>query len=102
MNRSDVNLYLVGFMGTGKTTVGRLLAQKIGFDILDSDKEIEKKEGSTISDIFSKQGEAAFRGMEKEFILNGHPKTKAVISCGGGLVVQPGMKEELQSRGVVV
>ena len=102
MNRSDVNLYLVGFMGTGKTTVGRLLAQKIGFDILDSDKEIEKKEGSTISDIFSKQGEAAFRGMEKEFILNGHPITNAVISCGGGLVVQPGMKEELQSRGVVV
>jgi len=102
MNAAEVNLYLVGFMGTGKTTVGRLVAQRLGFNCLDSDKEIEKLEGCTISEIFSSVGEAAFRKMEKDFVETGHPLTKTVVSCGGGLVVQSGMTEALKSKGVVV
>ncbi len=102
MNAADVNLYLVGFMGTGKTTIGRAVAQKLGFALLDSDHEIERLQGKTIPDIFAQEGEAAFRAMERDFIERGHPAQRSVISCGGGLVVQPGMLERLKAKGVVV
>lgn len=102
MNAADVNLYLVGFMGTGKSTVGRAVAQKLGFELLDSDHEIERKCDKSIPDIFAQDGEAAFRVMEREFIESGHPAERMVVSCGGGLVVQPGMLAMLQSKGVVI
>jgi shikimate kinase len=102
MNATAVNLYLVGFMGTGKTTVGRAVAQKLGFHLLDSDHEIERKQGKSIPDIFANEGEAAFRVMEREFIEGGHPAERTVISCGGGLVVQQGMLALLKTKGVVV
>lgn len=102
MNAADVNLYLVGFMGTGKTTVGRAVAHKLGFALLDSDHEIERLKGKTIPEIFATDGEAAFRTLEREFIERGHPAERAVISCGGGLVVQPGMLALLKQKGVVV
>jgi shikimate kinase len=102
MNAADVNLYLVGFMGTGKTTIGRAVAQKLGFELLDSDHEIERLQGKTIPDIFAQEGEAAFRAMERDFVERGHPAQRSVISCGGGLVVQPGMLERLKAKGVVV
>jgi shikimate kinase len=102
MHPADVNLYLVGFMGTGKSTVGRAVAQKLGFALVDSDHEIERQQGKTIPDIFAQDGEPAFRALEKEFILHGHPAERTVISCGGGLVVQPGMLALLKERGVVV
>ncbi len=102
MNAADVNLYLVGFMGTGKTTVGRAVAHKLNFALLDSDHEIERLQAKTIPEIFAQQGEPAFRAMEREFVERGHPATRQVISCGGGLVVQPGMLELLRTKGVVV
>jgi shikimate kinase len=102
MNAADVNLYLVGFMGTGKTTVGRAVAHKLGFLLLDSDHEIERLQGRTVAEIFRTDGEPAFRAMERDFIENGHPAERVVVACGGGLVVQPGMLELLRSRGVVI
>lgn len=102
MNPADVNLYLVGFMGTGKTTVGRAIAHKTGFNVLDSDHEIERLQGRTIPDIFAQQGEPAFRAMEREFIEHGHPAERTIVACGGGLVVQPGMLDLLKAKGVVV
>jgi len=102
MNAADVNLYLVGFMGTGKSTVGRAAAQKLGFTLVDSDHEIERKHGKSIPDIFAQDGEAVFRAMEREFIESGHPPERCVVSCGGGLVVQPGMLPRLKAKGVVV
>ena len=102
MDPADVNLYLVGFMGTGKTTVGRAVAHKINFQALDSDHEIERLQGKTIPDIFAQDGEAAFRVMEREFIERGHPASRTLVACGGGLVVQPDMLALLKSRGVVV
>lgn len=102
MNAADVNLYLVGFMGTGKSTVGRAVAQKLGFQALDSDHEIERTRGTTIPEIFASAGEAAFRVMERAFIEEGHPANRTVVSCGGGLVVPPGMLELLQRKGVVI
>lgn len=102
MNAADVNLYLVGFMGTGKTTVGRAVAHKLGFALVDSDAAIERLQGRTIAEIFAQEGEPAFRAMEREFVARGHPGERTVVACGGGLVVQPGMLEALQAKGVVV
>ena len=102
MRPQDVNLYLVGFMGTGKTTVGRAVAQRLGFACLDTDHEIERACGRTIPEIFAGEGEAAFRTRERAVISGGHPAERTVVVCGGVLVVQPGMREELLARGVVV
>lgn len=102
MPNPDVNLYLVGFMGTGKTTVGRAVAVRLGFTFVDSDHEIERASGKTIARIFAEDGEPAFRRMERTFIESGHAPSGRVVACGGGLVVQPGMLELLQSRGIVV
>ena len=102
MDPVDVNLYLVGFMGTGKTTVGRAVAHKLGFQVLDSDHEIERLQGKQIPEIFAQEGEAAFRVMERDFIEKGHPASRTLVACGGGLVVQPGMLALLKSKGVVI
>ena len=102
MSEPSVNLYLVGFMGTGKTTVGRAVAMRLGFQALDSDYEIERRAGRTVAQIFARDGEAEFRAMERGFIEGGHPDRGVVVACGGGLVVQPGMLERLRAKGVVI
>jgi shikimate kinase len=102
MNATDVNLYLVGFMGTGKSTVGRAVAHKLGYTLVDSDHEIERQQGKTIPEIFAHAGEPAFRVMEREFIARGHSAERTVVSCGGGLVVQPGILPLLKTKGVVI
>jgi shikimate kinase len=89
-------------MGTGKTTVGRAVARRIGFKCVDSDHEIERKAGKSVSAIFAEEGEAAFRALERWFVEEGHAPERLVVACGGGLVVQPGMLDLLGSRGVVV
>ena len=102
MTATAVNLYLVGFMGTGKSTVGRLLARQLGMQFLDSDHEIERAKGKPVARIFAEDGEAAFRAREREFITTGHPARGCIVACGGGLVVPPGMLELLRSRGVII
>jgi shikimate kinase len=98
----DTNLYLVGFMGTGKSTVGRQVARQMNFEYIDSDHEIERLQGKPVSQIFAEQGETKFRALEREFIEHGHPAKKCIVSCGGGLVVPSGMLELLRRRGVVI
>jgi shikimate kinase len=102
MNAADVNLYLVGFMGTGKTTIGRAVAHRLGFHLLDSDHEIERQRGRSVAEIFAREGEPAFRRLERAFVETGHPPVRTVVACGGGLVVQPGMLDLLRAKGVVV
>ena len=96
------NLYLVGFMGVGKSFFGRLVAKKLALGFFDSDREIEKSENASISKIFESKGEDYFRRLEREFIEKGHPKFKCVVSCGGGLPIQTGMMPLLKSKGVVI
>ena len=102
MNPADVNLYLVGFMGTGKTTVARAVGQKLGFQVIDSDHEIERLKGKTIPEIFAQDGEPVFRALEREFVEHGHPSERTIVACGGGLVVQPDMLDLLKTKGVIV
>ncbi len=82
------NVYLVGFMGTGKTAVGRELAKKKRLHFVDLDDLIELKEGRSIPDIFSKKGEAYFRRLEKKVLREVSVENKFVVSCGGGIVCE--------------
>ncbi|MFP4156057.1 MAG: shikimate kinase [Opitutales bacterium] len=96
------NLYLVGFMGVGKSALGRKAAQALRYRFIDSDQAIEQQAGQKIPEIFEASGEAAFRKMEREFIERGHPDRGCVVACGGGLVIPPGMSDLLKSKGVVI
>lgn len=100
--QSKPNLYLVGFMGVGKSAIGRRVARELGFRFIDSDHQIEKEQGKKIPEIFASEGESHFRQLERQFIESGHPEADCVVSCGGGLVVQPGMKELLKEKGIVI
>ena len=96
------NLYLLGFMGTGKSSVGRKVAARLKLKFLDSDAEIEKSAGMQINDIFAKYGEEKFRQMERDFMESGHPESGCVISCGGGLCCREGMPELVRGKGICV
>lgn len=96
------NLILTGFMGTGKSSVGRLIAHLWRRPFLDTDKEIERRTRRKIKDIFAEDGEAAFRELERRCVDEWLPASGAVIATGGGILTSPGMCEKLRSRGVVV
>ena len=100
--RKGRNIYLIGFMGVGKTVVGRALARALQMEFMDSDWAIERAAGKPISQIFKDEGEKAFRAMERNFIENDHPQEGMVVSCGGGLPVEPGMSDLLKEKGVVI
>ncbi len=94
---------LIGFMGAGKSSVGRALARRSGIPLLDTDKEIEKKQGMTISRMFENQGEESFRKAETEFIQSLLAREDAmVISVGGGLPLREENQVLLRKLGTVV
>ena len=81
---------LIGYMGSGKTTVGRLLAQRTGRDFVDLDHEVSRLEGRTIPEIFAEGGEDRFRDLEHAALLSALDRPEpAVISCGGGAITRP-------------
>lgn len=96
------NLALIGFMGTGKSTVGRLAAHLLHFTFLDTDKVIEARAGKSITEIFQQEGEAAFRAWERRVVEELPRRQRTVIAAGGGLPVQPGNLDSLKSHALVV
>jgi shikimate kinase len=99
-------LYVVGFMGAGKTTVGRHLAHRLGWNFFDTDQEIEHAEGTTIAEIFAERGEAEFRHIEAaiirqhvQWIERGRP---AVLALGGGAFAEPGNRQILEPNGISI
>ncbi|HEX5226379.1 MAG TPA: shikimate kinase [Bryobacteraceae bacterium] len=99
-------LYLVGFMGSGKSSVGHLLADELGWSFADTDEDIEKAEGTSISEIFDARGEQEFRIIEREAIRKrlrdiecGRPM---VLALGGGAFVEPENRKLLEERGVTI
>lgn len=96
------NLYLVGFMGTGKSVLGRNIARLLGMRFIDSDQWIERNEGRPITRIFAEEGEAYFRALEAAFVEDGHPEKGCVVACGGGMIVPEGMYEKLEKKGIVL
>lgn len=81
-----MNIYLIGFMGVGKTTVGLRLAEELGYEFVDTDEIIETNEAMSISEIFAKKGEEYFRKLESDVIKELSGKDKLVVSCGGGVI----------------
>ncbi|MTJ11288.1 shikimate kinase [Anabaena sp. UHCC 0187] len=83
-----VNLYLIGMMGVGKTTVGKLLAEEIGYRFVDTDEVIVKAAGKSINEIFAENGEAEFRQLESDVLAQVCAFTKLIVATGGGIVMQ--------------
>jgi shikimate kinase len=100
--RAIHNLALVGFMGTGKSSVGRIAAQELGFEFLDTDELIEERSGRRITDIFAQQGEDVFRQLESQLVADLANRRDLVISTGGGLVMNPANLAGLKSHALVV
>ena len=98
----EKNIVLIGMMGCGKTTVGRLLAEKLGRTLVDTDALIEEREGCTISEIFSVKGEAHFRDLELGVSEELARKGELVIACGGGLPLRPDCIGPLKHSGRVI
>ena len=96
------NMVLVGFMGTGKTTVGALLAERLGWRFVDLDEAIEQRVGMSIPELFESQGEAAFRSLESEMVGELAAQAGWVISCGGGIVKNPNNIAVLEASGSMV
>jgi shikimate kinase len=96
------NIILTGFMGSGKTEVGKRLAQRLGYVFLDTDKLIEEKTGKSISEIFREEGESSFRELETEVIKNLSGITGYIISTGGGIVIREENILSLKNIGLVI
>lgn len=96
------NLALIGFMGTGKSSVGRLAASVLHFTFLDTDHVIEARAGKPITDIFASDGEPAFRALEGQIVEELAHRSKTVIATGGGLPTNPANLESLKEHSIVV
>ena len=96
------NVFLVGAMGSGKTSVGRQLARELGMDFIDSDEEIEKCSGVDIRFIFEKEGESLFREREKAIISNLTQMENLVLATGGGSILDAKNRQLLNTNGIVV
>lgn len=79
-----MRVYLIGFMGSGKSTFGKKLAKKLDWAFIDTDKAIEAQEGMTIPELFSARGEDAFRALERDFLVSTFLMDNVIVSCGGG------------------
>lgn len=96
------NIVLCGFMGCGKSTVGKLLAERLKLTFCDTDSYIEQREDCSISEIFERRGEDCFRTVEKAVIKELSNKKGLVIATGGGVVINPNNAENLRKTGLVV
>ncbi len=96
------NIFLVGPMGAGKTTIGRYLAKVLGKKFYDSDREIELRTGVTIPVIFDIEGELGFRQRERKIISELTQRSNMVLATGGGAVLDPENRRELAHRGTVI
>ena len=96
------NLILCGFMGCGKTTLGKKLSEHFGMELIDTDSEIVKRENRSIADIFDSDGEAYFRRLETELVKELASKDNLVISLGGGLAAKKENHPHLKAAGKVI
>jgi shikimate kinase len=101
-DRQIRNIALIGFMGSGKSSVGRLVASLLDFDFLDTDEWIEQRTGRRITEIFEQQGEPAFRELERQAVAELAAHQRTVISTGGGLAAHAGNLASLKAHALVV
>lgn len=96
------NIILTGFMGAGKSTVGRALAQRLGYRFADLDQLIVEREGCAISEIFALHGEEYFRNCESTLLAELPPVARTIYATGGGIVARPGNRTLLKRLGTVI
>ncbi len=97
-----MTIWLTGFMGSGKSTVGRALARRLDLPFIDLDHEIERREGRTISAIFAESGEAAFRESERRALQGLSTAAEPVVATGGGIVIDPRNRQLMDHTGLRV
>ncbi len=98
----EKNIVLIGFMGTGKSTVGLKLAERLSMKFIDMDREIEKVTGMSVSELFKRHGEVRFRSEEKLMAQKLSNKKDIVIATGGGIVLQNENIEALRENGILI
>lgn len=96
------NIVLIGFMGTGKTSTGRLLASRLGCAFVDTDQKVEEEAQMSVGEIFARYGEPHFRALEAAVVQQVARSRQTVISTGGGVVLQPENMRALRERGAIV
>ena len=96
------NIYLIGMMGSGKTTTGKALAKMMGLPFVDLDEQIAEHAGHSINDIFKTEGEPYFRSIESELLLRVSQKSGQVVATGGGIVINPSNRARMKNTGAVI
>lgn len=96
------NIYLIGFMGVGKSTIGKLLAEKTKTELVEMDETIEEEQKMTINEIFAGYGEQYFRDLESELIEKIAQQENKIVSCGGGAVLRPENVANMKKSGTIV
>lgn len=96
------NIYLIGFMGTGKSSVGKILAKEMGAEFLDTDKMVEERTGKSVADIFEEYSEEEFRRLETEVLREITEKENLIVSTGGGIVITRGNLDLMKKTGHVI
>lgn len=96
------NIILIGFMGSGKTTIGRALSQALDKTFIDMDQEVQKQENRTITEIFQTDGETYFRNLETEFLKSLKEMNNSIISTGGGVIIKDENINILKDLGTVI
>ena len=102
MTQKYKNIFLVGFMGAGKSTIGKIVADKIGYGFCDADKFIEEQTGTTITQIFADHGEEHFRDLESESTEALACRDNQVIATGGGVVQRDRNWEAMKAGGITI
>lgn len=102
MYHSDLNIYLIGPMGSGKTTIGRFVAQELGLEFHDCDHDLEKNTGASVNLIFDVEGEAGFRERESQLLMKLSKLNGVLVSTGGGVVTREENRKVLRSSGLVI
>lgn len=96
------NIFLIGFMGAGKSTVARTLNERFGMQLIEMDEQIEAQEGMTIPELFAAKGEAYFRRLETELLEGMQQRENTVVSCGGGAAMRGCNVEAMRKSGRIV
>lgn len=96
------NIFLIGFMGAGKSTIARALQRELGFPLVEMDERIVQEQGMSINDIFAQYGEAHFRDIESKLVVDLGEQEPSIVSCGGGVVVRPENTQNMKKSGRIV
>ena len=98
----NYNIFLIGFMGAGKTTIAASLQEKLEMNRVEMDDLIVQKQGMSVSEIFDEYGETYFRNLESNCLIELQKQKQTIVSCGGGIIVRPDNKDQMKKNGRVV